>query len=262
MAKKKLLKIINMVKVFIAISIILLWFVIPSCNRIKQSNHIDYFHKEAIEWFLTEQVLGFWDSYYRFPKSYSEARDSMAWYFLQYSSIDSLLLTKSPYLKYLSTEDSLIITLNNDTLAKVKVSCLCNGGDNFPFGPRAFDTLGNLVNTGFIQLGGDTEMDSLSYEILHVLFPSIKNKMNELGYTSISKSNERQYPQYLLVSFLSQDGSVQLIQECRQYSNLLDTNYQVVLYQVLKEYCKNHHFSKLLIPVEIYLTENNNSKKF
>lgn len=233
---------------------ILFCIVITSCNNRETTNPFaDPIQKEGVEWLLTEQVLGYWDMYYKYPSNYLEMRDSDAWYFHyspQYLQTDSLLMDNLSKIQFIELDKSLAITLNNDTLAKVTINCICNSNEHFPLGARAFDSLG-IMDEDFV-------MDQLHNDMMKILRPKIEQKMNELGYSRnfVTKNpGNQKLPKVLLIEYKyePQGGSIRLIDECKDYSYLLDTNYQNVLMDTLERYCVEKKIIKLLMPIYVYL---------
>ena len=228
--------------------------VITSCNNREATKPFaDSTQKEAVEWLLTEQVLGYWDMYYKYPNNYLEMRDSDAWYFHyspQYLQTDSLLMDNLSKIQFIELDKCLAIILNNDTLAKVTINCICNSNEHFPLGARAFDSLG-IMDEDFV-------MEQLHDDLMKIIHPKIEQKMNELGYSRhlvSMKAGEQKLPEGLLIEYKyePQGGSIRLIDVCKDYAYILDTNYQNVLKNILGKYCAEKEILKLLMPIDIYL---------
>jgi len=108
-----------------------------SCNHRKDQKLMDSSTKE----FLTELALGYWDLNYKFPISYCQARDTQAWFFSQYLTVDSVLLSHASEITYKDYDTALLITYQGDTLAMIGLPCSCDWTDEIPYGPRAYDSL-------------------------------------------------------------------------------------------------------------------------
>jgi hypothetical protein len=241
-------------KAYYKLIMVLFCIVITSCNKRETTNPFaDPIQKEGVEWLLTEQVLGYWDMYYKYPSNYLEMRDSDAWYFHyspQYLQTDSLLMDNLSKIQFIELDKSLAIILNNDTLAKVTIDCICNSNEHFPLGARAFDSLG-IMDEDFV-------MEQLHDDLMKIIHPKIEQKMNGLGYYRhpVSKqAGEQKLPEGLLIEYKyePQGGSIRLIDECKDYSYLLYTDYQNVLKSILERYCAEKKIIKLLMPIDIYL---------
>lgn len=244
----------NIMKAYYKLILVLFCIVFFSCNNRETTNPFnDPTQKVAVEWLLTEQVLGYWDIYYKYPSNYLEMRDSDAWYFHyspQYLQTDSLLMDNLSKMQFVELDKCLAITLNNDTLAKVTIDCYCNSNEEFPNGARAFDSLG-IMDEDFV-------MEQLHDNLIKKIYPEIEQKMNELGYSRslVTKhAGDQKLPKVLLIEYKYEPhgGSIRLIDECKDYSYLLDTNYQNVLMDTLERYCAEKKIIKLLMPIYVYL---------
>lgn len=234
-------------------TILLVSCLLCSCSS---SNKPDLKDSQTIS-FITELALDYWDLNYKFPTSYQQSRDTTVWFFAQYTAIDSMLLRHDSEIKYWDQDTALLITYHDDTLAYVDLPCSCDWTDEIPFGPRAYDSLDNLILDNNIQVSKNGTLEQLTFDLTNKLFPIIENKMIRTGYSRLP-SNENINPQYLLIEYLSGSDSIQLIKACAKYLCYFYDDYAYVLRSVLSEYCKNNNVSKLLMPVEIYIPQNNN----
>ena len=208
-------------------------------------------------WYLEKRSIGYWDLNYKFPTSHIQARDTQAWYFPQCKAIDDLLLRYSSEIIYTDMDTALLITYQSDTLAWIDLPCSCDYTDEIPYGPRAYDSCNILIQNGYVKSSEDGYLDHLTYTIVNDLYPTIDRKMRRIGYTRI-QDNEKKYPPYLLIEYLPESDSIQLIKACAKYLCYFYDDYAYILRSVLSEYCKNNNVSKLLMPVEIYIPQNNN----
>lgn len=211
---------------------------------------------QNVEDYLSEMALIYWDFYYSFPQSYQQSRDTDAWFFPQYTFMDSLLLCHAQELVYTNQDTALLITYRNDTIALVQLPCSCEWTDEIPLGPRAYDSLGRMILDELIPIGRDAmgdikEQVRLTYEIVNNLFPDIEKRMNKKGF--VRADSKRQYPQYLLIEYSIEMDSIQLIKACHKYSCYFYDEYAEILRTVFYEYCNYNHVSKLLTPIEIYI---------
>ena len=227
---------------------ILLLGILCSCNG---ENTSKLFDTTTIE-YLTDMSLGYWDLNYKFPTSYMQARDTDAWCFQQCIAIDSMLLRHAPEIVFTDHDTVLVITYHDDTLTQVELPCSCDWTDEIPYGPRAFDSLNNLILDDFIQVSWHGDQMRLTQDLVSVLQPDIEKRMNEKGYVKVGDDN-KEYPQYLLIEYLPKDESIQLINACQKYSCYFYDEYAKILRVVFSEYCRNNHVAKLLTPVEIYI---------
>ena len=104
----------------------------------------------------------------------------------------------------------------------------------------------------------DFVMEQLHDDLMKIIHPKIEQKMNELGYYRhpVSKrAGEQKLPEGLLIEYKYEPrgGSIRLIDECKDYSYLLYTDYQNVLKSILERYCAEKKIIKLLMPIDIYL---------
>lgn len=231
------------------ISVLLL----QSCNNEKQTN----LKNQDIEFFLSEMALIYWDLNYTFPASYLQSRDTDAYFFSQYTTTDSILLCHASEITYTDQDTVLLITYRDDTLAQVSLPCSCDWTDDIPFGPRAYDSLNRLILDDVIHVSWHGDQIRLTNDIVRNLYPDIEKRMGEKGYVLVHE-NERKYPQYLLIEYLSESDSIHLIKACANYSRFFYEDYVEILRIVVSEYCKNNHVSRLLTAVEIYLPVTKN----
>ena len=149
---------------------------LQSCNSIKQTELND----QDAERFLSELALIYWDFNYTFPTSYLQSRDTNAWFFSQYTSIDSILLCHAPDIMYTNQDTSLLITYKNDTIAMIHLPCSCDWTDEIPYGPRAYDNLNRMILDDIIHISWQGDQVRLTYDIVHSLQPAIKEQMNKI----------------------------------------------------------------------------------
>ena len=211
--------------------------------------------------FITELALNYWDLNYSFPISYQQSRDTEAWFFTQYATIDSLLLSHSSEIKYLDNDTTLIITYYDDTLTFVDLPCSCDYTDNIPNGPRAFDNFNNQILNDYIQIDDNVYAIHLSHDLAKKMHHIIEEKMNRSGYFRVSDV-EKRYPQYLLIEYLSTSDSIHLIKACEKYSYYFYEEYATILRSVFYEYCNINHVSRLLTPVNVYLIASKDSIRY
>lgn len=207
------------------------------------------------ESFLWEQIAGYWDLNYTFPTSYLQSRDTEAWYFEQGKSIDRVLLQHASELVYYDYDTVLLITYHDDTLIYFNLPCSCDRKDYLPYGPRAFDSLNNLILDDFIQVEENGYLDRLTYDLIYKVQPFIDKEMNSIGYCSIPNDLE-EYPRYLLIEYLPKNDSIHLIKACKKYSSYFFDEYANVLRNVFLEYCNNNDVARLLTPVGIYILKS------
>jgi len=219
-----------------------------SCNNTEQTD----LKNQNTEEFLSEMALSYWDLNYSFPESYLQSRDTGAWFFSQYMSTDSILLCHNSEITYTDQDTALLITYYDDTIALVKLPCSCDWTDEMPYGPRAYDSLNRMILDDLIPVSWHGEQVRLTYDIANNLFPAIEKKMNGKGYIRTNPEN-KEYPQYLLIKYLPENDSIELIKACQKYSCYFYDEYAKILQAVLSEYCRNNHVAKLLTPVDIYL---------
>ena len=222
-----------------------------SCKNVKQTELKNHY----TEFFLSELALVYWDFNYTFPESYLQSRDTDVVFFPQFTTTDSILLCYASEITYTNQDTVLIISYRDDTLALVSLPCSCDWADDIPCGPRAYDSLNRLT---LDYVTHDTWM-RLTYDIVKDLYPSIEKRMNKMGYFLVH-DNERKHPQYLLIEYLSESDSIQLIKACEKYSNYFYDEYAKILRTVFSEYCKKKQVSRLLTAVEIYLPVSKDSK--
>ncbi len=234
---------------------ILLMGILCSCNRDHTSK---LFEANTIE-YLTDMSLIYWDLNYKFPTSYMQARDTDAWCFQQCIAIDSMLLRHASEVVFTDHDTVLVITYNDDTITQVKLPCSCDWADEIPYGPRAFDSLNNLILDDFIQVSWHGDQMRLTQDLVSVLLPDIEKRMNEKGYVKVGDDN-KEYPQYLLIEYLPKNDSIHLIKACHKYSCYFYDEYAKILRIVFSEYCRNNHVARLLTAVEIYLPSTKNTK--
>ena len=223
-------------------------FLLLSCNNEKQTN----LKNQNTEFFLSEMALIYWDFYYTFPTSYLQSRDTDAYFFPQYTTTDSILLYYSSEITYTNQDTALLITYRDDTLAHVSLPCSCDWTDEIPYGPRAYDSLNRLILEDIIHVSWHGDQLRLTYDLVNNLFPAIEKRMNKMGYV-LFRDKERKYPQYLLIEYLSETDSIELIKACAKYSSYFYDEYAETLRIVFSEYCKNNHVTRLLTPIEVYL---------
>lgn len=233
------------------ISVLLL----QSCSNVKQTE----LKNPYTEYFLSEMALGYWDFNYTFPASYLQSRDTDAYFFPQYTTTDSILLCYASEIMYTDQDTILLITYRNDTLAQVSLPCSCDWTDDIPCGPRAYDSLNNLILDDFIQVSWHGDQMRLTQDLVSVLLPDIEKRMNEKGYVKVGDDN-KEYPQYLLIEYLPKNDSIHLIKACHKYSCYFYDEYAKILRIVFSEYCRNNHVARLLTAVEIYLPSTKNTK--
>lgn len=232
-------------KTFIILALVgLLW----SCNSSKQP---DMMKSERTGWFLNELALGYWDLNYTFPTSYMQARDTEAWFFEQYRAEDCMLMRQASEIKYINQDTALLITYRDDTLALVQLPCSCEWTDEIPLGPRAYDSGDNMILDESIQVGENSYLEHLTYDLINSVFPDIEKRMNKCGHVKRG-GDERENPQYLLVEFLLEKETIQLIKVCEKYDDYFFDDYVDILKKVLSEYCKKNNVSRLLTPVDLY----------
>lgn len=235
----------NICKTLIILALgVLLW----SCNCSKQP---DMMKTERTGWFLNELALGYWDINYKFPMSYPQARDTEAWFFEQYRAEDNVLQQHSSEITYINHDTALLITYRGDTLALVQLPCSCEWTDEIPFGPRAYDSGDNMILDDFIRVGEDSYQEHLTYDLINSVFPDMESRMNRIGYVKRG-GDERENPQYLLVEFLLEKETIQLIKVCDKYNVYFYDEYVDILKEALSEYCENNNVSRLLTPVDVY----------
>ena len=227
-----------------------------SCNNQYTSKQFD---SNTID-YLTDLSLGYWDLNYKFPTSYLQARDTEAWFFQQCITIDSMLLRHASEIVFTDYDTLLLVTYRDDTLTQVDLPCSCDWTDEIPYGPRAFDSLNNLILDDFIQVSWCGDQMQLTYDIVSFLHPTIEKRMNKKGYIRVNDVN-KEYPQYLLIEYLPKKDSIQLIKACAKYSCYFYEEYAEILRMVFSEYCRDNHVSRLLTPVEIYILASNDSKR-
>ena len=212
------------------------------------------------EWYLKKRSIGYWDLNYKFPTSYLQARDTQAWYFSQCKAIDELLLRHASEIMYTDMDTGLLITFQSDTLVWVDLPCSCDYSDEIPYGPRAYDSCNILIQNGYIKNSENGYLDFLTYDIVNSLYPTINGEMQRIGYTRI-QDDEKKYPPYLLIEYLSTLDSIHLIKACEKYSCYFYEEYANILKSVFAEYCNIHHVSRLLTPVNVYLIAAEDSLK-
>lgn len=203
------------------------------------------------EGFLTELALVYWDLNYKFPTTYLQSRDTQAWFFPQCLLIDSMLLCQASEIKYTNEDSALLITYNDDTLAHINLPCSCNRTDELPLGPRAYDSLNNLILVDFIQVGENSYLGHLTYDLVNEIFPDVEKKMKVLGYTMI-QTDEKEYPQNLLIEYIPEKDSIQLIKACEKHKCYFYDEYVYILKTALSEYCRKKHVSRLLTFIDVY----------
>lgn len=223
-----------------------------SCGENKNSQIETTLDKDKVERVLREQAIGYWDLHYKFPTSYLQARDTEAWYFTQYKSIDSLLLRYASEIVYTNQDTSLLITYHGDTLVQVCLPCSCDWTDEIPYGPRAYDKYDNLILDDDIQVDEGGMLEQLTFDLINELYPIIEKKMNTIEFIR-ADNNEKKKPQYLLIEYLLDCDTIQLIKACEKYSCFFYDEYESILQSVFSEYCKRNRISRLLTPVEVYL---------
>lgn len=233
---------------------------LQSCDSIKQIELND----QNTGRFLSELALVYWDFNYTFPASYLQSRDTNAWLFSQDTIIDSILLCNASDIMYTNQDTALLITYRSDTIALIQLPCSCDWTDEIPYGPRAYDSLDRIILDELIPIGKnaqgeDAKQIRLTHELVNDLFPAIEKRMNKNGYVRVNDV-KREYPQYLLIEYLSENDSLQLIKPCQKYSCFLYDEYTKILRTVFSNYCKNNHVSKLLTPIEIYISVPSNIK--
>lgn len=203
------------------------------------------------EGFLTELALVYWDLNYKFPTSYMQSRDTQAWFFPQCLSIDSMLLCQASEIKYTNEDSSLLITYNDDTLAYISLPCTCDRTDEIPLGPRAYDSLDNLILADFIQVGENCYLGRLTYDLVNEILPDIEKKMNALGFTMV-QDGEKEYPRNLIIEYIPAKDSIQLNKACEKYRCYFYDAYVNIVKNTMSEYCKKHHVSRLLTFIDVY----------
>ena len=238
------------------VTLIVLGCFIQSCNNAKQ---IDLKNQNT-EDFLSEMALIYWDFNYSFPASYLQSRDTDAWFFSQHTYTDSILLCHASEITYTNQDTTLLITYRNDTIVLVKLPCSCDWIDEIPYGPRAYDSLNRMILDDFIHVSWHGEQERLTYDIVNNIYPTIEKRMNKMGYVRVNDVN-KEYPQYLLIEYLPENDSIQLIKACQQYSCYFYDEYTKILRMVFFEYCRNNHVSRLLTPVEIYIPASKKIKQ-
>lgn len=228
-----------------------------SCNNTEQHSFLKNKNTEVL---LSEMALIYWDFNYRFPVSYPQSRYSDAWLFPQYNSTDSILLSHASEIMYTDQDTVLLITHRNDTLALLQLPCSCDWTDEVPLGPRAYDSLNRMILDDVIQVNwyGGVQV-RLTYDMVNNLYPIIEGKMNKLGYNLV-RDDERKYPQYLLVEYITETDSIHLIKACAKYKSFFYDEYAKTLRLVFSEYCKTNQVSRLVTAVEIYLPESTESE--
>lgn len=237
----------NNMKHYWFFTVLLVSCLVKSCSS---TNKLDLKDSQTIG-FITELALNYWDLNYRFPSSYQQSRDTEVCFFTQYIAIDSMLLSHASGIKYWDQDTALLITFHDDTLAFVDLPCSCDYTDDIPNGPRAFDSINCEILNDYIQIDENVYTIHLSHDLAN-LNPILNEKMNKSGYFRIP-DNEKKYPQYLLIEYLSVSDSIHLIKACEKYSSYFYEEYANILRNFLSEYCKTNHISRLLTPVNIYL---------
>ena len=240
-------------KYYIALFVIS-FFLLLSCNNARQTE----LKNQNTEFFLSEMALIYWDLYYTFPTSYLQSRDTDAYFFPQYTTTDSILLCYASEITYTNQDTVLLITYSDDTLAQVSLPCSCDWTDEIPYGPRAYDSHNRLILDDFYHVSWCAEQMHLTYDIVNNLFPAIEKRMNKMEYVLVH-DNKREYPQYLLIEYISESDSIQLIKACAKYKCYFYDEYAKILRTVFSEYCKNNNVSRLYTPVEIYLPVSKDS---
>lgn len=227
---------------------------ILSCNNAKQSD----MNIQISDFFLSEMALIYWDFNYTFPTTYIESRDTGAWFFSKYTTTDSFLLCHASEITYTNQDSVLVITYRDDTLALVSLPCSCDWNDEIPYGPRAYDSLNNMILDDFINVSWHGEQMHLTYDLVHELFPAIENKMNDLGYIQVC--DKKKYPQYLLIEYHQTSNTIDLIKACAKYKSYFYDEYVRILKDIFSEYCKKNHVSRLLTAVDVYIIDSNGMK--
>lgn len=229
-----------------------------SCNNTKPSD----LKSLNTGFYLKEMAFVYWDFFYKFPTSYSQSRDTDAWFFPCFTHMDSILLSYDSEITYTNQDTALLITYKNDTLWHVLLPCSCDWTDEIPLGPRAYDSLNRMILDDIVILDHDefgyvNKQIHLDNDLKTDLWPAIEKRMNKKGYVPVDDKEIKKYPQYLLVEYLSESDSIQLIKACAKYSNYFYEEYAVILRNVFSEYCKANHVSRLLTPVFIFLPVTN-----
>lgn len=245
------LLIINIMKFYIIFFLFIIGVSPFFCNN-KQK--IEYLKSSETNRFLTELALIYWDYNYKFPTSYLQTRDTQICYSLQYKTIDSILLYHVSEIKYTDQDTALLITYYDDTLALVDLPCSCDYSDEIPYGPRAYDSINNLILDDFIQVDENGYLEHITFDLVNNIYPIIEKEMISTKYKKVYGKN-RKYPPYLLVEYQKNADSIHLIKACEKYSFYYYEEYANILRRVLSEYCKKKHISRLLIPVEIYIRQ-------
>lgn len=227
-------------------------YLICSC---KNNMPLTQMKSSQIAWYLEKRSIGYWDLNYKFPTSYLQTRDTLAWYFSQCKAIDDLLLQHDSEIMFTDMDTALLITYQGDTLAWIDLPCSCDYTDEIPYGPRAYDNCNMLIRNGYVKNSENGYLDYLTYNIVNNLYPVIDREMQKIGYVKI-QDNEKKYPPYLLIEYLSESDSIQFIKSCAKYLCYFYDDYAYILRSVLSEYCKNNNVSRLLMPVEIYIPRN------
>lgn len=243
---------INSMKNYI-ITVIVFSCLLQSCNSKIQIE----LKNQDVEGFLSEMALIYWDYNYTFPTSYLQSRNTNEWLFSHDTIIDSILLYNASDIIYTNQDTALLITYRSDTIALIQLPCSCDWTDEIPYGPRAYDSLGRIILDELILIGKDAQGEDakqirLTHELVNNLFPAIEKRMNKNGYVKVNDV-KREYPQYLLIEYLSENDSIQLIKACQKYSCFFYDEYTKILRTVFSYYCKNNHVSRLLTPVDVYI---------
>lgn len=213
---------------------------------------IDNIPKESLSYWITSQVLDYFDLRYCFPATYNDVHDTCLYFYHYYTKEDSLLLNSQQRLRFINEDDTILVALfDKDTLTKIKVPCNCDDDLNqdFPSGPRAFDSQSNYMDLGTATIDGEL-WDRLWIEMFLEEIPSVKQEMESYGYLPLYFSERKEY-RFLLCQYCSDTDSLVVVNACKNSKHLLDELYCSKLRQTFNQYCKANGISLLLTPVWI-----------
>ena len=108
-----------------------------------------------------------------------------------------------------------------------------------------------MILADFIQVGENSYLGHLTYDLVNEIFPDVEKKMKVLGYTMI-QTDEKEYPQNLLIEYIPEKDSIQLIKACEKHKCYFYDEYVYILKTALSEYCRKKHVSRLLTFIDVY----------
>lgn len=217
---------------------------------------IDDVPKESLTYWITYQVLDYFDLHYCFPTTYNDAHDTCLYFYHYYTKEDSLLLNSQQYLCFVNEDDTMLVAVfGKDTLAKIKVPCNCDDlvSQDPPSGPRAFDAQLNFMDLGTITKDGEL-WDRLWLEMFTEEIPSVKQEMESYGYLPLYFSERKEY-RFLLCQYSYDTDSLVVVNACKKNKHLLDELYCLKLRQTFSQYCKANGITLLLTPVWILVSQ-------